>query len=217
MRATLLGAAVLLVPAALSAQRREVVVDSASVASVLSAVRGASPVLCELAARSVEQHWGWGGWGGGVGPWSIRAPRDGGVRAAIEAINSEKLPASVIPLLAQSLGDADACVRRVAAPMLGRIDLPAALQALRAALRDDQAATREAAAIGMGYSENAAAIPALLAGLQDSVARVRVACALALGEIEDRRAIGALVRVLREDRDEDVRAAAAWALGEIEG
>jgi HEAT repeat protein len=38
-----------------------------------------------------------------------------------------------------------------------------------------------------------------------------------LGEIEDPRAVGALVRLLREDRDADVRAAAAWALGSIEG
>ena len=206
--------AALVAAQSLVAQSSRPAADSASVAAIVSAVRGTSPVLCELAARTVEQQ---GGWGGGVGPWKLRAPRDASVRSAIDAVNQDKLPAAVVPLLAASLGDDDACVRRVAAPLLGRMDTPASLQALRSALRDANAATREAAAIGLGYSENAAAIPALLAGLQDAAPRVRMACALALGEIEDRRAIGALVRLLREDRDDDVRSAAAWALGEIEG
>ena len=61
------------------------------------------------------------------------------------------------------------------------------------------------------------AVGLMLAGLQDPIARVRAACAMALGAIDDHRATGALTRLLREDRDAQVRAAAAWAIGEIEG
>jgi HEAT repeat protein len=202
-------------PGAVAGQARPPA-DSAALAALLASVRGANPVLCELAARTVDNQSGWG-WGGGIGATSLRASRDPAVRPVLMAINQERSPVSAVPLLGAALIDEDACVRRIAAPLLGRVDHPSALTALRQALRDDRPATREVAAIGLGFTGNPSVIPALLAGLQDSVARVRVACALALGELDDHRAIGALTRLLREDRDEDVRAAAAWAIGEIEG
>lgn len=197
------------VPVASPAQSRTTD-DPATVTAILTAVRGANPLLCELAVRTVETQWGWSGFG-------LRAPRDATTRAAVEVINQRRTGIQSVAALAAALGDDDACVRRIAAPLLGRVDHPSALAALRTALHDQRPETREAAAIGLGYTENTAAIPALLGGLQDAVARVRAASAMSLGEIEDRRAIGALVRLLREDRDDEVRAAAAWALGEIEG
>jgi len=185
--------------------------DSAAVVAIIESVRGANPVLCELAARSVENQWGWGG------QYDLRATRDPLARAALEVSRGHRPPPAAVAPLAAALRDGDACVRRVAAPLLGRVRTPAALAALRTALRDEHADAREAAAIGLGYSEDRSTIPALLAGIQDAEPRVRAASAWALGEIEDARAIGALVRLLREDRDATVRAAAAWALGSIEG
>jgi HEAT repeat protein len=44
---------------------------------------------------------------------------------------------------------------------------------------------------------------------------VRRAVAYALGAIEDAAAVVPLTGALREDRDADVRRAAAWALGQI--
>ncbi|HEY2806574.1 MAG TPA: HEAT repeat domain-containing protein [Gemmatimonadales bacterium] len=187
--------------------------DSAAVQAVVESVRGTGPLLCELAARTVEQN---GGWGGPLS-FDLRAPDDPAVRAALVAIKRDDVPPNAVPILSAALGDEDACVRRVAAPLLGRIENPAALMALRQALRDSRPGTREAAAIGMGYANNHTLIPALLAGIQDSVARVRVACVIALGEIEDKRAMGALVGLLRRDPDGTVRAAAAWAIGAISG
>lgn len=185
--------------------------DSAATMAIVESARGANAVLCELAARSVESEWGWGGATDG------RAPQDVSVRAALDQTRGRRTPPSLVAPLAASLRDDDACVRRMAAPLLARVRTLAANQALRSALQNERAATREAAALGLGYTGDPAVIPALLGGLQDAEARVRVACAWALGEIEDVRAIGALVRVLREDRDADVRQAAAWALGSIEG
>jgi HEAT repeat protein len=211
MRPFLVAAAALAAAAPLAAQGRAVP-DSAAVAAILTAVRGASPLLCELAARPVENNWGWGG------PASdLRAPEDPVARAAMVAIRKDHVAESATPILAAGLQDDDGCVRRLAAPLLGRIGSPAALTALRQALRDDRPGTREAAAVGLGYTGNSGVIPALLAGLQDSTARVRSACAMALGSIGDKRATGALTGLLRRDPDGAVRAAAAWAIGSIEG
>jgi HEAT repeat protein len=180
--------------------------------TLVESARGANAVLCELASRSVESEWGWGNSG-----LEVRAPRDASVRLAMEQTRGRRTPPSLVPQLAALLRDNDACVRRLAAPLLARVRTLTSNQALRVALQHDSAVTREAAALGLGYTGDPAVIPALLSGLQDGDARVRVACAWALGEIEDARAVGALVRLLREDRDADVRRAAAWALGSIEG
>lgn len=181
------------------------------ISTVIESVRGANPLQCELMARSIENQWGW--WGS----QDIRGTRDPQVRASLTLISQRKTDEASVPALRAAVADGDACVRRVAAPLLGRIGHPGALTALRSLLRDENPLTREAAAFGLGYSGDSAVIPALLSGLQDNVPRVRIASAWALGEIEDRRALAALVRVLREDRDAEVRAAAAWAIGEIAG
>ena len=198
------------VPPCLAAQADRVG-DSAAALALVEAARGANPVMCELAARSVESQWGWGG------DMGVRAPRDPAVRAAMDQTRGRRTPPGLVTQLAASLRDDDACVRRLAAPMLARMHTASANQALRVALQHERATTREAAALGLGFTGDPAVIPALLAGTQDAEVRVRVACAWALGEIEDARAVGALVRMLREDRDAEVRAAAAWALGNIEG
>jgi len=185
--------------------------DSAAVIAVIEAARGANALLCELTARSVESQWGWGG-----GETDPRAPRDPQLRAALDLARGRRTHPGTVQQLAAALADSDACVRRLAAPLLGRAG-PVAYGPLRSALQSDQPPTREAAALGLGFTNDAAVIPALLACLNDQATRVRVACVWALGEIEDERAIGALVRVLREDREAEVRAAAAWAIGSIEG
>ena len=210
--AALLSAAL---PAGLAAQGRgrdNPVGDSAAVVALVESARGANAVLCELAARSVESQWGWGD-----EAMDVRAPRDAAVRAALAQTRGLRTPPELVTQLAASLRDDDACVRRLAAPLLARVRTLTANQALRVALQNEHSTTREAAALGLGFTGDPAVIPALLAGLQDAEARVRVACVWALGEIEDKRAVGALVRLLREDRDADVRRAAAWALGAIEG
>jgi HEAT repeat protein len=205
----LLGA-VLFAPAARA--QATAAAESAAVTTLIQSVRGANPLLCELASRTIEQGWGWGG-----RAYDPRAVREPVLRAVIAVIHEHPPRPTSVTELAAALGDDDACVRRIAAPLLGRIEHPTARAALRTALRDARPATREAAAFGLGFTDDAAMIPALLGGIQDAVPRVRAVSAWALGEIEDARAIGALIRLLREDTDPEVRAAAAAAIGEIEG
>lgn len=186
--------------------------DAAAAEALIAAVRGAGPVLCELAARTIENRWGWGG----RGPFGTNR-RDATVRATLAFVNERHGdPAAVAPLAA-ALHDDDACVRRVAAPLLGRITDPRAREALQSALNDARPETREAAATGLGYTDDHGMVAPLITALRDGEAGVRTAAAWALGQIEDHRAVEPLSRLLWRDPDPDVRAAAATALGEIEG
>ncbi|MGH7718066.1 MAG: HEAT repeat domain-containing protein, partial [Gemmatimonadaceae bacterium] len=99
--------------------------DSADVAAFLAAVRGAHPLMCDLAAWVVDGNFGWGHWGGGNGPGLIG---DEQARALARWALGRKHNESDIPVLRAALSDPDACVRRMAAPLLGRIDSPRAVE-----------------------------------------------------------------------------------------
>src|SRR5688572_18273033 len=183
--------------------------DTALLGSFLASVRGANPVLCALAARSVD---GRGGWGSDLG---MPLAGDERVRRVVRAAVHERLDAAAVPPLRAALASDDACTRRLAAPLLGRVDHASARDALRRALRDPSAAVREGAALGLGFAEDAGALGALVAALGDAEAPVRAMAAWSLGELEQRAAVPPLVRALA-DASADVRAAAARALGELE-
>ena len=191
---------------------RTALADSAAVAAFLAAVRGVDPVVCDLAVRSVDQGWGWGG---SETPASAAA-RDERVREILLTVTRDLREAAVVPLLRAGLSDDDACVRRMSGPLLGRSRAPGAFEALGAALRASDAETREMAALGLGVADSSAAVPPLVAALGDGSPRVRAMAAWALGRIEDRAAVEPLARVLRSDADAVVRRTAAWALGQIE-
>ena len=186
--------------------------ERAAVTAVLTAARGANQVMCALAARAVDQSFHWGDFRPGYDPRDLEArPVRETVRITLDVLHD---PGLVEPLRA-ALGDSDDCVRRLAAPLLGRVRHPTAVAALRAALRDASAATREAAALGLGFAGNNQATPDLITALRDGTPDVRVAAAWALGQIENRGSVRSLVGAL-DDGDARVRATAAWALGRIE-
>jgi HEAT repeat protein len=186
--------------------------ERTAVSAVLTAGRGANQVMCALAARAIDQSFHWGDFRPGYDPRDLEArPVRETVRLALDVLHD---PGLVDPLRA-ALGDADPCVRRLAAPLLGRVRHPQALAALRGALRDASAATREGAALGLGFAGDRRALPDLLTALRDGEADVRVAAAWALGQIESRGGVRPLVGAL-DDGDARVRATAAWALGRIE-
>jgi HEAT repeat protein len=128
---------------------------------------------------------------------------------------------AALPKLVESLKDADAFVRCEAAEDLGQIGPAArpALPDLRRALEDSDAHVRVFAALALARidAEDRQAVPALLAALTDRDARVRVAAASALAELPTRTgvAVPALLKALQADPNEDVRAAAAFAVGRI--
>ncbi len=158
------------------------VTDSAAVDQLLRAARGADPVLCELARRTVDQQGGWWG-GGGELPGVLGAGSDSQPpRVVTAAVARGARAPGVVPLLRVALGDADPCVRRLAAPLLGRVEGAPARDAMLAALRDPSPATRHAAAIALGFAGAPEARGPLVAALRtDPAPPVRAAAAWALG------------------------------------
>lgn len=138
---------------------------------LLDGMRGATPLQCELALQGMN---GW--WGNGPEPgrdpaaWTVitwAAHRD------VDAVN--------VPLLATSLRDPDACVRRVAARLLGRSRLPAARARLLEATRDADPGIRRLGATGLGFMDDQTVTRDLVRLLDDRDAGVRAAAAWAIG------------------------------------
>lgn len=193
--------------------------DSSFVARLLTVVRGVDPLLCELTTRAVDMHGSWSRWApmkGGGDPLEV----DSAAGALLTWVQEDHTDPSVVPRLRTALGDPDACVRRVAGSLLGRVDHPSATSALVSAVDDVNAQTRFVAALGLGLSENErkkdAAVAPLLRRLKDESAQVRRAAAWSLGSIKARDALTPLLDLLAHDADARVRQAAAWAIGEID-
>lgn len=186
--------------------------DTAAVARLLSVVRGTDPIVCEMAVRTADRHGSWSTWGP-VGGHALVV--DSAAAAVLDWVHrSHNDPALVAPLRA-SLGDADACVRRLGSALLSRVRHPSAVTALVSALDDSRPGTREVSALGLGMAESQAAANALQRRLEDSAPAVRRAAAWALGELEVKAALPALIDLLAKDPDPRVRQSAAWAIGSI--
>ena len=188
--------------------------DSAYAVAAVEAMRGANPLLCELAARAVEGRNGWGGMDHSGSGSDLEA--DAQMRDVERWLNGGMRNArSIIAPLTPRLRDPDRCVRRAAATLLGRTRDDGAVSALLAALGSEDVGARQAAAIGLGFADKERAVQPLSRALADADAGVRSNAAWALGEIESRDAVPALVNAMK-DGDARVRRNAAWALGEIE-
>jgi HEAT repeat protein len=188
-------------------------------AALLATVRGADPVVCELAVRAVDGRHGWSSTADeltGVGA-TLTPLQRATIQWAVDGGDEDERPdpATVEPLAA-ALRDPDPCVRRMAALKLGRSGHPRAIAALTTALGGAEPELRAVGALGLGYAEDPRSIEPLGDALHDDTPEVRAAAAWALGEIEDARAIPLLIPVLRGDADPAVRRVAAWALGSIE-
>ena len=198
--------------AQVASDRRKPVVadDTASLAWVLRAVRGADPLLCELTVRQVDMHGWWSNWGP-LGDSPIEG--DSAAANVIRWIQHDHNDPAVVPRLSASLRDSDACVRRIAGAFLGRVKHPSAVAALLSAIDDASAETRYVAAIGLGLAEAPESQSALVRRLRDDSPAVRRASAWALGALEAQSALPALIAALERDPDPRVRQTAAWAIG----
>lgn len=186
--------------------------DTVALGRLLTAVRGANPLLCEMATRNVDQHGWWSSWSSNAGGPLDRDSASASLMAWIQRDHSDP---AVVPALRAGLRDPDGCVRRVAGSFLGRVDHPSALTALLAGLEDANADTRAVSAVGLGLSEKPAATQPLIRALKDESAAVRRVAAWALGAMEAAAAQDALITALERDSDGRVRQAAAWAIGQI--
>ena len=186
--------------------------DTASVSRLLAVARGASPLVCEMAVRAADRQGSWSSRGSISGSPLVM---DSASSALLDWVNRSHNDPILVAPLRNGIRDGDACVRRVAASLLSRVEHQSAADALRAALDDAQPGTREVAAFGLGMAEVETASEALERKLADETPAVRRAAAWALGELEGKRAIPALIHVLARDPDARVRQAAAWAIGNI--
>ena len=190
--------------------QRAAVSDSTRVRQLLESARGVNGLVCDLAARTVDGRSGW--WSGS----DVLATGDAIAGDVVSWVQHRELDPSSVPALRTALGDADPCVRRLAAPLLGRIRHRSASQAMLSALAAAEPTVREMGALALGFSDDTAAVTPLERRLrEDSSPRVRATSAWALGEIERPESARVLVDALR-DTDAMVRRNAAHALGEIE-
>ena len=186
--------------------------DTIGIVKLLGVVRGANPLVCEMATRTADMRGSWSMWGPLSGDPLVM---DSVSAALLDWIQHQHNDPAVVPRLNTAMHDDDGCVRRVAASLLSRVRHPTAVSALLSALDDSQAGTREVAAFGLGMARAPAAADALERKLRDASPAVRRAAAWALGQIEVKKAVPALIDLLARDSDARVRQTAAWAIGSI--
>ena len=217
----------------------------AGAAGFLSAVSGTPPTACALVVRTLGNRWGSSSvrprvrvplgvteeeralaeWS-----WSARPTASdtdellGGLDATDPCV---RRVAATLLARVDDAGVRDRLRRRVESgqgpgrlaaltAMAGHED-PAAAALLRRLLGDADVVVRRSAAWGLGEMESRASRAAVEGALRDPDVGVRVNAAWALGRMEDPAAIRALSALLASDASGEVRSAAAWALGQIEG
>jgi HEAT repeat protein len=125
-----------------------------------------------------------------------------------------KIGAAAIPRLTQILASAHPETRQQAADILGEIRHPSAVPALLEATRGEYFTIRARAATALAKIGDGQAVPVLIALLADNEPTVRMAAALAVGKFRDPNSLIRLSDLLLEDREIEVRQAAAQGLAE---
>lgn len=123
-----------------------------------------------------------------------------------------KIGATGIPRLTQILASAHPATRQLVADILGEIRHPSAVPALIEAARGEYFTVRARVAPALAKIGDSKAVPVLIALLADNEPTVRIAAALAVGTFRDPDSLIRLSDLLLEDREIEVRQAAAQAL-----
>jgi len=123
-----------------------------------------------------------------------------------------KMGTMAIPRLSQLLASAHPETRQLVADILGEIRHPDALPALTEAARGQFFTVRARAASALGKIGDVQAVPTLITLLSDDEPTVRIAAALAVGSFRDKTSLIRLSDILLEDREIEVRQAAAQGL-----
>jgi HEAT repeat protein len=179
------------------------------VAALLTAARGAPPLICAFAAQSVRGN-GWGNWND-----APSTPLAAVVAMPDRDVGNAPFPPADVDRLFEGLASADPCVRELSVRLLGGQRSESIATAFVTRLGSTDAPTREAAAFGLGLAQPASAVSPLIQALRDAAAGVRANSAWALGRIEDGRALAPLVGLFR-DESEKVRLAAVVATGRMD-
>src|SRR6266536_5573207 len=177
--------------------------------TLLTAARGAPPVICALAAQAVRGF----GWGGN---WSDAPSTPLASFASYrQESDDSRLSPSDTELLLAALASDDACVRELAVRVLGQYKNEAVVNGLITRLTAPSSSLREVAALGLGMMATSRAVDPLIRALRDSDPGVRANAAWALGHTENGRALSPLLALFRDDADK-VREAAVIATGRLD-
>jgi HEAT repeat protein len=185
------------------------------ITALLTAARGAPPLICALASQAVRGY-GWGDWSDAP---ATPLSTVGSIRT--RDINESRLTTEDIDKLLAGLASDDACVRELSVRVLagGRNEGAATKDAIASALvtrlRSPDVPMREVATFGLGLVAPISALDPLIATLRDANAGIRANAAWALGRIDNGKALAPLVGLFR-DGDVRVREAAVVATGRID-
>jgi HEAT repeat protein len=123
-----------------------------------------------------------------------------------------KMGATAIPRLSEILASAHPETRQRVADLLGETRLPGAVPPLIQAARGEFFTVRARAASALAKIGDPQAVPVLIELLDDKEPSVRVAASIAVGKFKDPRCLIRLSDVLLEDKEIEVRQAAAQGL-----
>jgi HEAT repeat protein len=179
------------------------------VAALLTAARGAPPLICAFAAQSVRGY-GWGNWND-----APSTPLAAVVAVPDRDVGNATFPPADIDRLFEGVASVDPCVRELSVRLLGGQKNESVASGFVSRLGSTDATMREAAAFGLGLSQPASAVSALIQALRDAVPGVRANSAWALGRLDDGRALAPLLGLFR-DESEKVRLAAVVATGRLD-
>lgn len=186
--------------------------DSTYARQLLEAVRGANGIVCGALDRSFDT----GYWSHSL---STVIETDFADQQSVEVaqwIGRRKFDDSVFGVARAGLRSDDACVRRVAARIIGSTRDRTRLAAqLESELGASDPRTRTATLFALGFANRHEAVPAIREKLNDSDRNVRVAAIWALANIGDSTVSPTMISLLEKDNDPVVRSAAAWALGRL--
>jgi HEAT repeat protein len=186
------------------------------ITALLTAARGAPPLICAFAAQSIRGY----GWGGNYfdAPYTPLSNVAADIRSRDNG--DGKLSQADVDKLLTGLASDDACVRELSVRLLGgqrnNDDISKVIaSALISRLGSQDASMREVASFGLGIVQPTSAIDPLISSLRDATPNVRANAAWALGRIDNGRALAPIVGLFR-DSDAKVREAAVVAAGHID-
>src|SRR5689334_1144827 len=174
---------------------------SIDVAALLTAARGAPPMICSLAAGSVGN--GWGGWADA--PYTPLAASSSPL--TYSGRDGRAFSTEDVQRLFAGLSSDDACVRELSVRLIGTQRAETVGGDLITRLGASDGPTRAVAALGLGLVEAQTGVDPLIRALRDAAVEVRANSAWALGRIENGRALNPLVNLFSDDA-EKVREAA---------
>src|SRR5512132_3222775 len=153
------------------------------VAALLTAARGAPPMICALASRSVRGY-GWGDWND-----APSTPLSSVVSMTSDDYDTRQLPAADVQRLLTGLASDDACVREMSVRLIGTQRAEDVGSELVTRLAAADPGLRSVAALGLGLVDAKNGVDPLIRALRDPVVDVRANSAWALGRIENGKAL----------------------------